>query len=195
METFQATLVGIAPLMVHNGRLADPTDPGSRELGKLTKTRGKAKTDDVMLEIKRLEWMLGLYLDEDKEPCLPASVVMATMVGGAKKSKNGMLVKAGVFPAAGTESFKIEYDGPRTVDAMWTEGRFCDYRGVVVNQKRVMRARPIFRHWRLKVKFDFAPDIIDRRTIAEAFEKAGQLVGLCELRPQMGRFLVEASPV
>jgi hypothetical protein len=161
----------------------------TRELKRLTDK--KKKTEEDLLEIKQFEWRCGFYTDEKNRPCIPVGVLLAALIAGAKKSKNGPQAKAGIFPAAGADSFPIEFDGPKAIDKMWDDGRFCDYRGVVVNRSRVMRSRPIFRNWSLDVAVDFAPDVIDRGSVAEAFEKCGQLVGLCELRPQMGRFVLE----
>ncbi len=54
MKTFNAKIVGVSPLMMHSERLADPTNPTTRELKKLNAKR--QKTEEDYLLIKQVEW-------------------------------------------------------------------------------------------------------------------------------------------
>lgn len=190
MNTFKATLRGVAPMLMHNGRLADPTDPVTREMKRLTSNR--KKTDEILLEIKRTEWLGGLYLDEKKRVAVPVDNVLAVAIAGARKSKLGKQAEAGVYPVGGAAWFTLVYDGPTNIEELYADGRFVDYRGVRNQQNRVMRARPIFRDWKLPIELEYEPDIIDERNLMAAFEQAGALVGLGDFRPRYGRFVVEA---
>ncbi len=105
LEEINATLVGCSPLIMHNGQLADPFNKWVKELKPLTsKSR---KTDEQLLEIRRLEWFGGLYLDQEKNIAIPADNVLALVVDGAKKHKLGPKAKAGVFDVK--PFYRLEY--------------------------------------------------------------------------------------
>jgi hypothetical protein len=87
--------------------------------------------------------------------------------------------------------FELDYDGPKNIHALWDDGRFFDYRTVAVAQSRVMRARPRFDAWSVDVQVNFDPELISEADLFDSMQVAGQIVGLCEKRPQFGRFSVE----
>lgn len=185
METLKAKLIGVAPLMMHSERLADPTHPGTREMKKLTKQ--KNKTDDLLEQIKKIEWRLGFYEAEGR-PIIPADNLLATMTNGAKKSRKGNEAKAGVF--CQEPHFFLDYKGPKDIESLYLP-EFIDYRSVVVAQKRTMRCRPIFREWSAKVELLFDEELMARDELKQALTLAGERVGLMERRPRLGRFEVE----
>jgi hypothetical protein len=187
MKTFKATITGVTPLMMHSERLADPTNPITKALKKLTAKR--QKTEEDHLAVKRFEWEGGLYTDETGVPAVPVDWILAVLLAGAKKSKQGPLAKAGIFSGA-TAFFPLDYPGPKTIEEMWADGRFCDYRGVTVGQAKVMRARPVFPGWTLTFSVDYDPDTIDGDVIENALNKAGTLLGMGDYRPRFGRFVV-----
>lgn len=185
MRTTEITITGITPLIVHNGQLADPLNEHTQALARLTSKR--KKTLDDHREIGRVEWMGGLYLDEDGAPCLPGEVIEAALVSGAKKFKLGKDAKSGLMV---TGNVPLNYKGPKDVDGMWKSGKFLKRAGVRVGQARVIRSRPIFSDWSATFEVQWDPEIIkDERTVTEIVEAAGQC-GLCEWRPKFGRFEV-----
>jgi hypothetical protein len=186
MDKVTATLEGVSPLIQHNGQLADPTNKWVREIKKTSKKRNK--TDEDFETLKRLEFLGGMYMDENGEPTIPADMVLAAVIEGAKKTKNGKNAKAGVFETQ--PNYRLEYTGPRKPAAMYKAGTFCDYRIVVVNRARTMRARPIFRGWSTTIELLHDPEIIDRQMVVEALITAGERVGIGDYRPRYGRFSV-----
>jgi hypothetical protein len=188
MKTLKAKLVGIAPIMFHSERLANPTDKFTKELKKLTDVR--KKTDQTREEIKMLEWRGGFYEHEGR-PVVPADNILACILQGARKLKKGKDVSAGVIE--GAPHFLLEYEGPKTIDKLKEDARFMDYRSVVIAGRRTMRARPIFKDWGLRIEVKFDPDIIQESELWQSLEIAGERIGLCERRPRLGRFLVERT--
>lgn len=185
MRETNIEIVGVAPLIVHNGRLADPLDPITRQLAELTGKRKKTLEDHH--RISRVEWEGGLYLDEDDEPCLPSECIEATLVAGAKRTKQGRDAKAGIVVP---DHAKLVYDGPKDVEAMWASGKFLKRNGVRVGPARVIRSRPIFHAWSAVVRIVWDPDVIrDEPDLMKIAEAAGQM-GTCEWRPRFGRFEV-----
>jgi len=177
-------LTGISPIMLHNERLANPRDPLTAALRKLTSQR--KKTDELLDEIAKREWFAGLY-ESGGKVVVPADNILACIKEGARKRKLGKQAEAGLFSEA--RNFPLKYDGPADIEKLWEDGRFFDYRSVAVNQARTMRARPRFDEWSLTFELFFDPEVLSESDLKEAIETAGTLVGLCEKRPQFGRFV------
>lgn len=189
MDDFQrisVTLRGCAPLMMHNGRLANPLDPAAQALKAVSKGNAKDQT-----KISRAEFMGSLYLDENLAPCIPVDMVLAVVIAGAKKHKLGPQAKAAIFDVAGVETYPLQYKGPRTAEELYALEEFRDVRGVRVQQSRVMRTRPIFRKWSVEIELDYDSSVISREDIINALTAAGKLVGVGDYRPRFGRFTVE----
>lgn len=189
MKRFEATLNGKAPLLMHNERLADPTSKYAKGMKALTGKR--KKTDEDHFEIKRAEWWGGLYTNADEtEVVVPVDWILAMTLAGAKKSKDGTKVKSGVFECI--PDFPLDFMGKRDIKKLFDapEGIFIDYRGVGVNGKRIMRCRPRFPNWKLKIALDYDETVLDERELLQFIRCAGQLIGIGDYRPRFGRFEV-----
>lgn len=179
---------GKSPLMVHNAQLADPTNKFTKAIAELTKKR--TKTDEDRLEIARLEFHGGLYLDAKGHPCLPGVGIDSAIVSAAKKRRQGPQAKAGIITDG---DVPILYDGPKNPGKMWASGRFADTRGAIVSGSRVMRTRPIFPEWELKWATSFDPELLNARDLIDWVDILGRQVGLYEFRPRYGRFEVVSA--
>lgn len=185
-ETMRLRFVGTKRLLMHSGRLADPLDPVTRDLARLTAKRPKTIADHQ--EISRTEWYGSLWLHGDRA-CVPAEALMATMVGGAKSLKKGLDVAAGVDIE---QHAPLLYDGPQDIDELWECGDFKFRAGVKVGvNKKTMRTRPCFRDWRVEFTVNYLPSVVDPEVVVEACTYAGIRRGLGDWRPQNGKFLVE----
>lgn len=179
---------GIAPLMMHNGRLADPDDPYSRAMKVITSNR--KKTDADLEEIARLEFLGGLYLNKDEQVVIPGFVFEATLIGkggAARKERMGKEAAAALWV---TRDFPLIYDGPQTPDELWKDKQFVDQSMVRVQTSKVKRTRPIFRDWDAEIVVEFNDNLIDEKQVKRWIEVAGEQVGLCDWRPRLGRFSV-----
>lgn len=185
-EAVKFKLTGVCPLLMHNGQLANPLNPIVRKMKEITSKR--KKTDSDLMELARLEFMGGLYVDDKGQPCVPGELIEAMLAKGAAESKLGKKFKAGLICDG---NFKLEYEGPKDADKLWDNGKFRDTRGAKVGQSRVMRTRPIFHDWSLIVTVQFLPSVMNRSNVTDAMAIAGQLVGLGDYRPKFGRFQAE----
>src|SRR5688572_13744854 len=95
MIDVMVTLAGARPLIMHNVRLADPRDQFAKQLKALSGTR--TKTDDVYDEMAEAEFLGGLYWHADTGPYIPGENVFASLVEGARMSKQGRAVERGVL--------------------------------------------------------------------------------------------------
>lgn len=179
-------IVGVAPLIHHSGALANPLSPQAKELRRISKKR--AKTDADLEYMARVEWTGGLWLT-DGVPCIPGEAVEAAFVTAAKKSKRGVLARAGMISPG---NWPLIYDGPPDLEALWNDENYRLTVGVRVGQARVMRTRPIFRRWAADVTFEYLDDQLDESDIVEIFTVAGRIVGIGDWRPRFGRFEIES---
>lgn len=193
MDSIKFKFVGTGALLMHSTRGVDPTDPGTIELKKLTATR--KKTDEIHTQVARMEWELGMYFDPEMGPYIPTANLRSVIIEGAKFAKLGATVKRATIME--DERARLEYNGPRSIEAMWKAGSFRDVRSVVVGTSRVMRSRPVFRGWSLSFLLLFDPEAIERAALVKAAEDGGRLIGLGDFRPAnggpCGRFSVIAD--
>lgn len=80
----------------------------------------RKKTEADHEEMARIEFVAGLYMNEDG-PVIPARLLEAAVVEGARKSKLGKKVQAGVIVE---KHATLIYDGPRTAKELFKNERF-----------------------------------------------------------------------
>ena len=120
-ENLKFRLTGVAPLIMHNGRMADPRDQYARAMKEISSKRKKVDAD--FEEMARLEWMGGLYLS-DGAPCIPDYVLEAALIGrggAARSQKMGKEAAAGMFVM---KNFPLEYNGPKDPTELWEVEEF-----------------------------------------------------------------------
>jgi hypothetical protein len=199
MKTLKFKMTGMAPLLMHNERLANPADPITRQMKAITSKL--KKTDDDLIRLQELEWVGGLYATEHLEfkdgapvgggrVAIKGNMIEAMLAEAAKEKKNGKKTfKAGVF--VDVDSIPLEYKGPQEIGKLFKDPAFRDIRGAKVQSSKVMRMRPKFNQWTLTGEVCYLPEVINESAIKEAFTRAGLLVGLGDFRPRYGRFNVE----
>ncbi len=180
-----------SPLLMHNERLADPLDPYSREIAKISGKRKKTEADH--LEIARIEFAGGMYFDEELGPCVPTWNVIRCIQDAGRRQKLGVQVIRGITPA--TALTPVEYDGPRDIQSMWDDGRFTLRKSVGIGQSRTMRTRPVFVDWKVEAELELDLTILDVEKVDQLVEEAGRYVGLGDNRPLYGRFFGSAKLV
>lgn len=184
-KTVKYKIKGVVPLIVHNGQLCDPLNEYAKALKQVSSK--KKKTDDDYLEMARIEWYGGLYLNDKRQPIMPGVNVEAMLIDAAKKSKKGMDFKAAIFV---DEDPLIEHKGPKDIDKLHEDKRFVLRAPVVVGQARVMRTRPWFQEWEMQFSVKFLPDILNQSDVDTAVQTAGRIIGMGTWNPRHGRFEV-----
>ena len=184
-EPLRVRLTGERPLLMHSSRLADPLDPITVELDRLTHKRDKTAADHE--HVARVEWHGGLWL-RDNKPCIPAEAIESAFVAAAKTRRKGTQAKAGF---SCTIAPFVEYDGPADLSSLWSDKAFRFRYPTTVNGAKVMRTRPRFPNWQVTVDVEFFPSLLNRKEVLEILEVAGFLKGLGDWRPKFGRFSVK----
>lgn len=188
-ETITYKVRGISPLLMHNGRLANPLDPFSKKMRTLTGLR--KKTDETHIELSKLEFLAGLYLDSKERVIIPSGNIEGAIAAGARLSRQGTQFKSGVMVA---DDSVLEYGRPLTPEELWADyDNHVSVMAVKVQKARIMRTRPIFHDWSITFAVQFNADVVDGSHVTMAVEKAGSLVGLCDFRPKFGRFEIESQ--
>lgn len=192
MKKFSMIITGTAPLLMHNSQLSDEFNPVVLEMKKITAKKTK-KTEDDRWELRRLEFVGGLYYDNVAGPYIPAPNIEATIAKAAGLTRNGQDVKRGVRIL--TDVNPIAYSGPREPAELWKNGGFTHNASVKVGTARIIRTRPIFRNWVTEAEGIYDPEVIDLQSLKMFTQKAGQLIGLGDWRPRFGTFDAELVEV
>lgn len=189
-ESIEFHIRGVSPLLLHNGQLANPLNEFSKALKEVSSKRQKQDSDHI--EMQRIEFLGGLYLNDAGHPAFPGENIESAMIAGCKKNKLGNNAKAGIICDG---IWPIIYDGPKKSAELYTHKGFVDTRGVKLNGKvTIMRTRPIFRKWELKFTIQFLPDQLNRKQVVDAMVIVGRQIGFGDYKPKFGRFeVVEAK--
>ena len=190
LKTIRFRITGIRPLLMHNGLLADPTNPTVIAMKRITAKKNK-KTEADHEELARLEWIGGLYRGASGELVIPADNIERCIQDGAKKSRLGKDCQAAVFCVE--SEVPIEHaDLKGEVESLYGKPAFTLRKGVKVTTSRVIRVRPMIpTGWTMTFNLEYDETIINRKSIEQAARDAGALIGLGDWRPKFGRFTVE----
>lgn len=183
-KSIRLELTGTRPLVMRAAQMADPLNPASRALSRLTSKRSKTEGDHR--EIERIEWHGSLWLHDDK-PCIPSEALEATFLKAAKSRRRGGEAKAGLVvetPAA------LLYDGPRDIDELWEHGGFKLRTSVRVGNARTIRTRPCFTAWQASFTVNYLPSLFSEAEVIEIYATSGVTQGLGDWRPKFGTFTV-----
>jgi hypothetical protein len=176
---------GGSSLIMHNEQLADPLNEWTRLIAAISKKRNKTEADHM--EIARLEFLGGLYTNENG-PCLPAWNVLRCLQDGATRHKRGRDVLRGIYPLTETTDLAYSGDDERVPDNLWKLGGFSLRKTVGVQRSRTVRTRPIFNDWKLDLEVEVDPVIFDLDSLQVFWKDAGTYAGLGDMRPVYGRF-------
>ena len=187
-EKYACRIIGVAPLILHNGQLADPLNYFAKEMKRISGKRHKTEAD--LEQLARFEWHGSLYLSHGKV-CIPGEVIEAHLVAAAQTQRKGRQAKAALFCDG---MVPLDYDGPSAVEALWADETFRLTSAVKVKQSRVMRTRPVFPAWSLAVEVLYNPSQLNGAEIAEFVRIGGEQIGLGDWRPRFGRYVVEDIP-
>ena len=185
LQQLTVKIRGVSPLLMHNGQTADPLNKFSKQLKAVSGKR--KKTDEDYAEMSRIEWHAGLYVNEGGNAIIPSTLIEASILDGAKKSKLGKAFKSAVFV---NDDAILDYGRKGKVADLWGDDNYRDVRGVRVGQSRVMRTRPIFRQWGCEFSVLFDDEQVNQSDVERAIVDAGSKSGIGDFRPKFGRFEV-----
>lgn len=165
-------VTGTSPLLMHNPRMVDPEFELNRQIKALTIKR--KKTDEDMKQVEKLEWYGGLY-EQDGIVVQPTSKLRKSLVNAAKISKQGKSIERSL--SFEELNVPLIYEGPRDIDQLFADKRFHSRLSVGIGNKRVMRVRPQFFPWAMKIGGLF---VEDAGLNFDELERIAELAGVVE---------------
>lgn len=169
---------------MHNIQLADPDNSFTREIASYTSKR--KKTEDDRRAIERLEWYGGLYVAA-AGPAMPTANIRKALINAAKITKQGISVQRALHFT--DIDVPLVYDGPRDIDALFSDPSYHHRAAVGIGNKRTMRVRPKFPTWAVVADAEFLEDVLDFADFERVIERAGLAEGLGDGRALgFGRF-------
>lgn len=184
MKDLRIKFTGATPLLLHNGRLADPTYEFTKALKKISGKR--KKTDADFEEMARIEWYGGLYLNDQGQIIVPSEMVEAAMKEAAKRDKKGKAVDRALVCL---QTSPLDYGTSKTLDEMWADPKFRLTCGVKIKQNRVMRTRPKFDSWSFEAYFRYDEYVLEQGDL-ESFAKNATFG---DWRPRFGQTRAEIA--
>jgi hypothetical protein len=181
---------GVCPMLMHNGRLANPLNPHSQRIKVLAAKR--KKTEEDILALARAEFDGGLFWEEGPGYVIPGHNIGAAMIEGARKTKNGRQVESGAFPKCDAV---LSFEGSdKSPDELWEGGKHALLCTCGVGTRRVLRTRPMIpTGWRARVDVQYDENQVEEPTLFRALEDCGVQVGIGDWRPKYGRFTVRRA--
>lgn len=185
VDRYKIRLVGRTDLVLHNNQCVDPLNPLKKQISAITGK--KKKTDADHLQLRKLEFIAGLYFNDQLGPFIPAQNLRKMLIEAARKDKNGKQFESGIFVE---DHAPIQYEGPRTVEKMIECGDEYMWTTPAGNQSStIMRTRPRFRKWHVDFELIAEPSLVQRDMLENALRHAEISVGICDARSiGCGRF-------
>jgi hypothetical protein len=184
IEVYEVKIVGIKPLLMNRPRLSDMQPRRRSEIPTPEQEAREALyTDGDLIVIPSLN-VKAMLRNAGRNYRIPQ-----------RKATYGAYIRAGIDVEP---SPYIPLLNPRTgkpykvSEKPWK----IDIRPVVVQQSRILRARPRFDEWALEFRIvNLDPSLLKREMIQKILVDAGKYYGLGDYRPEFGLFKVERFKV
>lgn len=169
MEKAKVKIEGVAPLLMNRFAIDKETEE-------------KAKRRDEKFDPKE-DAEKALYRN-DKGCYAPSTWIEACLRDTAKefKGKGRGTLKSTVLSSVFVDPPEIPLN-KKTYDEI-------DQRPAVIQRQRIVKSRPRFNSWALEFAVNFDEKRINRDTLKQILEEAGQTKGIGDYRPKFGRFKI-----
>lgn len=138
-----------------------------------------------MRRIEDLEFLGGVYSNDDDNVCIPCENLEAFLRDGARATRNGKDVESGATVPG--DSVPLIHPGPSKIDELFKDHQYRFRRSVVVSGRRIMKVRPIFRNWALEFTIEFDDKVTSKSQMKQFLETACRYKGLGPWRPRYGK--------
>lgn len=188
LTTLTVQIVGTKPMLLHNGRLANPLDPYTRDLKAISNKR--TKTDDDRFSMMSIEARGGCYETPDGLLAFPTANVWRSIYDAAKKYKLGKDCTRALFFDDVNEPIYLDGKTVHIDDDNWLQyGTTVDYRPVKVGTSKTMRARPLVpKGWVSTHRLALNESELDLESLYPVFLRASRIIGLGDWRPNFGTY-------
>ena len=177
--TLHAELIGLTPLLMHSPQAMKATAKGP------AKSKKEIPTPEIEAE-------RAAYRDADGQLVMPAKNVYRSLAEAGTQLKNPDNKRATLKKVFGAALMPPMVEAFPLIDPDTGEllsEYEIDIQRVVVQRAAVMRARPRFDKWALRVEVVYDEEVIpEPETVATGLSIAGQKIGLGDFRPEKGGF-------
>lgn len=188
MKKLIVKIKGTAPILFNNGDQVNPFNPLMIE--KKRYTSKKVKTEADLKIISDLEWKASLYIDEKGGIIIPALNFEASIRNGAKKSKLGKQIQAGLMV---DNDASLIYNGSKELTELINDRNYSFIIPVRIQQKKVTKTRAMFKEWSAQFTVSYNESILNKDQVIKSIEDAGMYCGLGDWLPRFGRFDIEKN--
>ena len=196
MKKIEVKIRGIRPIIMHNGRTADPIDPWAKKLKQVSGKR--SKTDDDYALMADIEFEAGLYWSDDLGVYLPVDNLQRMFLDACKKIKMGRQ-SVGIMVDA-EYGVPLEFKNSKNLAALKKDPSMMFRKCVGVNGSKVPRTRPLIpTGWKASFVVELDTDLLNVEELEQILDIAGTRIGLGDWRPSapkvpggFGRFIVES---
>ena len=198
MSTVSINIVGEAPgLIAHAWQAARLLTPAQEEeRRRIIAVTGSKRSEEEVELLNRADCIRSLWVDHSGQPCIPETVIRAVIEGGARKTKEGGMVRELLLVES--VDFAFDRDALGDTPEEWAV-TLQHHAGVKVGQSRINRVRALFPEWSASIRIDVAdlpngkPEV-DLVQLRRWMDTAGKRIGIGDWRPQKsgihGRFTV-----
>lgn len=188
METIRYRIEGVEPLLLNNPQTVDVFNEYSKL--KTVITNKKKKTDDDIIELRRLEVLSKTYFDENIGVYVPSKWMGAQIAsnGWARVKIKKSDIRACVFSVE--PKIKLHYTGMdkvKTVDDISNNPQFVKTMLLKQGQSKLAKCSPIFNDWHFESAIEFDPAMIDKTTLIRLMDYGAAYNGFGDFRPTYGR--------
>lgn len=189
-----AKIRGVTPMIIQNGRCANPLDPFAKKMKSLTSK--KNKTEDDLHLILETQWEASLYWNEKIGLHMPSENMLAAFYKGAKKHKLGNKTSAIIFSDPIGYPIITEFHDDFEKFRANTQNRFI--KPVVVQRAKTISCRPIFNNWSMNFDLEFEREVWDVNEIKTILMTMSNRIGLGVWTPGSpkpgihGKFIIDS---
>ena len=196
MIKLNLNMKGIRPIILHNGRTADPLDPWAKKLKSISAKRKKTEEDHELMG--EIEFEAGLYWSDALGVYMPVDNLQRMFLDACKKIRMGR-ESIGIMVNA-EYGCPIIFPNHKNLKKLKADPEARIRKIVGLAGVKVVRTRPLVQTgWTMTIPVELDADIIDRDTFEQIAEIAGHRIGLGDWRPaapkvpgSFGRFTVES---
>lgn len=194
IDEMKVEIMGLTPMILHNGRTANPLDPFSKKMKALTSKRNKTEEDIEALLM--VQWESSLYWNDDIGLYMPSENLYTAFYKGAKKFKLGSKCSAITFPEP--LGYPIITTNHTNFTALKADPLNKFIKTVVVQKSKTISCRCILNTWSMKFNLEFETSVFDANEIKTILANMGQRIGIGVWTPSSpkpgthGKFLIKS---
>ena len=188
MENISFTIEGTEPMLMCNPQTVDPFNAYKIASARITKKR--TKTEEDLLELRRIDVESKLYFDPAIGVYVPATWLTSALAGVAWKQKkiSKAEIRSAVFPEE--SRIKLHFAGMKKVKApadISGNPEFVKLLLLRQGQVKVPKAAPIFHDWKFGTTLSYDKTVIDKETLVDLLQFIAFYGGFGDFRPTYGR--------